>query len=137
VSSSSSALLARVEALEQQIAVLTLDTAALRGRVVTLEAIEADRKRRRLHRDDPPFLARLLPALSGAWGSSENFVRDVVDDPRLGRLTRGRNVLALGKLFARAVGVPIGDYVLVDCGLDPVEGVRRYRVEGVDHHARG
>lgn len=114
------------------VAVLALEVSTLRAQVAELLAERDERRRRRLHQDDPPFLARLLPALSGAWGPDEYFVRDALDNPGLEQFTRGWNVLALAKLFARAAGVPIGDYVLVDCGHDAAEGIRKYRVDGVD-----
>lgn len=113
------------------LALLAAEVSALRSRLEVLEAVEAERRRRRLLPDDPGLLAKLLPVISGRWGDETFCVRHVLEDPRVAPFAAGRSVKALGKLFARAAGVPIGAYVLVDCGWDDEVGVRRWRVDGV------
>ena len=103
----------------------------LRGRVAALEAEAAERRRRRLLPGDPAFLARLLPALSGCWGDESFLVRHLLEEDRLASVSDGHSAKSIGKLFARAAGVPIGAYVLVDLGWNDHEKVRRYRVDGV------
>lgn len=124
------------------VAVLAAELSALRARIAVLEARDVEARRRRFHRGDLAVLTAFLPRLSGAWGLDENYVRDVLDYPALAQFARDKGLVTttakgdddvkkMAALFGRAAGVPVGAYVLVDCGLDPVARVHRYRVDGV------
>jgi len=122
---------APARSVHQDVAALAVEVSNLRALVAELKAERDERRRRRLLPADPAFLARLLPALSGSWGSDQFQVRHVLEEPRLASVVAGHGAKSLGKLFARAVDVPIGVYVLVDCGWNQIENVRRWRVDGV------
>jgi hypothetical protein len=110
---------------------------ALECVVASMKAREAERddrqRRARLKKGDPGYLARLLPAIHGAWGSDPFLSRHLAkpDDAGLGLVLQGRTAKTIGRLLGRAEGNPIGDYVLEACGKDPIERVRRWRVVGV------
>lgn len=125
----------------EDFAALAAEVSDVRARLAALEARDVEQRRRRFHRGDEGFLTAFLPRLSGAWGPDENYVRDVLDYPALARFARGKGLVTttpkgddvkrLAAVFRRAAGVPIGAYVLVDCGVDPVARVHRFRVDGV------
>jgi hypothetical protein len=121
---------ADLAALERGLNALAAVVARQQDQVAALQAERDDRLRRRLPRADVLLLTRLLPPLSGAWGSDTFFAADVFAEPALAPIVVGRSVKALGKLFARAAGVPIGRYVLVAVGRE--NGAWRWQVRGVE-----
>ena len=85
----------------------------------------------RLSRADRAYLAKLLPAIGGAFGSELFFCRDVIesDSPAV-RLVRGKlTAKALGKLFSRATGVPVAGYLVTTDGVEA--GANLWRVKQV------
>jgi hypothetical protein len=118
-----------VLALQCELNALALDVTRLREQITALQADRDERLRRRLSQADVLLLQRLLPPLSGAWGDERFRASYVLDDPGLARFVAGFSVKALGRLLARATGVPIGRYVLVDCGRD--DGARCWRICGL------
>jgi hypothetical protein len=119
-----------VVALQRGLDALAGDVARIRQQLAALQAERDARLRRRLSPPDVRLLTRLLPPLSGAWGDEMFITQYVFDEPALARIVAEHSAKSLGKLFARAVDVPVGRYVIVACGQD--NGSRRWQVHGVE-----
>jgi len=84
-----------------------------------------------LTRGDRALLAQLLPAIAGALGSEEFCSRDLTchSAPALRLVLRQRSAKSIGKLLARAEGIPIADFVVQRRGTELRVGL--WRVVGV------
>jgi hypothetical protein len=73
-----------------------------------------------LTRADRAVLAKILPAVSGAYGPETFTARDLVEDdrPAVRLVVGGRSVKQLGKLLARADGMAIDGLMLERQGLE-------------------
>lgn len=89
-----------------------------------LRGLRADMRRERpttstLSRGDRERLARLLPAIAGALGSTEFASRDLrADVPALRVALRGVSVKSIGRLLSRAEGIPIDGWVVERYGTE-------------------
>ena len=81
---------------------------------------------RSLTRADRAVLARLLPAVAGALGSEPFASRDLCTTPATRVVLRDLNVRQIGRLLARAEGIPIDGHVLEPAGVEI--NVRLWRV---------
>jgi hypothetical protein len=75
-------------------------------------------KKSKLSRADRDALTKFLPAIGGAFGSELFFAADVIESESAAvRLVRGKlTSKQLGRLLKRAVGVPVGGYVVTTDG---------------------
>jgi hypothetical protein len=90
--------------------------------------------RHALSRADLALLGRLLPAWAGTHGSDEQLTsRDLAADPApaMRLVLRGLSVKQIGRLLARADGIPIGGYLVERCGIEI--NVTLWRVVAVSH----
>lgn len=73
-----------------------------------------------LSREDRVLLARLLPAIGGAYGPERFSSRDLVEDtrPAVHFVVRGLSVKQISKLFARADGMPIDGLMVQKQGVE-------------------
>jgi len=72
-----------------------------------------------LSRADCDRLSRVLPAISGVYGSQPFACRDLVDEdapPALRLVTAGMDARSIGSLFARAVDHVVDAYLVERCG---------------------
>ena len=81
-------------------------------------AVERLAGKRSISRADRKRLERLLPAIAGLVGPDEFLACDVAeaDDVGLQLVAAGLNARQVGRLLLRAVGLPIGGYVVVRLG---------------------
>jgi hypothetical protein len=114
-------------------AALTHQIAALVADVAVLKAAEAARVQRQqvagLRRGDAAALVKILPAIAGAWGSEPFLSEHLADTAGLRIVLAGRSPKKIGRLLARAEGVPLAGYVVEADGKDGNR--RRWRVRGV------
>ena len=71
-----------------------------------------------LTRRDLATLRKLLPAIVGALGSEPFASRDLCTSPATHVVLRGLNVKQIGRLLARAEGIPIDGHVVDRCGVE-------------------
>jgi hypothetical protein len=71
-----------------------------------------------LNLDDRAALARILPAVAGAYGETAFTSRDLFDDPSpaVHFVVKGLSAKSIGKLLARAEGTPIAGLMVVRDG---------------------
>ena len=81
---------------------------------------------RALTRPDLAILRKLLPAIGGALGSEPFASRDLCTTPATRVVLRDLNVKQIGRLLARAEGIPIDGHVLEPAGVEI--NVRLWRV---------
>jgi hypothetical protein len=122
----------RAEALE----LLTTILAELRGMRADLRSnvTHVQHLPTSLSRTDQARLARLLPAIAGALGSEEFTSRDLAchSAPALRLVLRGLSAKSIGRLLARADGVPtIDGWVVERRGVEI--NVALWRVVAVSH----
>jgi hypothetical protein len=98
-----------------------------------VQLLERDRRPSPLSRGDRTILARLLPAIGGALGSEEFTSRDLACHSASGlRLVLRRlSAKSIGRLLARADGVPIDGWLVERCGVEI--NVALWRVVAVSH----
>jgi hypothetical protein len=65
-----------------------------------------------LNRADRDLLAKLLPAVGGAFGSEPFTSRDLVDAAGVRVVVRGLTVKQIGQLLGRGAGTPINGLVI-------------------------
>ena len=85
-----------------------------------LAAVE-QRRHSPLTRPDRTKLAEILPAIVGTLGSERFASRDLVADdaaPTLRLVFRGVTVKSIGRLLARAEGIPINGLIVERCGIE-------------------
>jgi hypothetical protein len=73
-----------------------------------------------LSRADLALLGRLLPAIGGVFGSDEFAVRELFerDSAALRLVLSGLNGIRIGRLFQRAVDIPISSYLVERAGVE-------------------
>jgi len=113
------------------VAVLDLLRALVVGQQRILHLLEHKIPPSPLTRGDRALLAQLLPAIAGALGSEEFCSRDLTchSAPALRLVLRQRSAKSIGKLLARAEGIPIADFVVQRRGTELRVGL--WRVVGV------
>jgi hypothetical protein len=86
-----------------------------------LAALEQPRQVSPMTRADRARLAAILPAIAGALGSEPFASRDLKADdaaPALRVVLKGLTVKSIGRLLARAEGIPIGGLLVERCGVE-------------------
>ena len=98
-------------------AVATLDDVITELRILRtlVERLQA-RRPAALSRADRELLAKLLPAVGGAFGSTPIASRDLLTDTGVRVVVRGLTVKQIGQLLARSVGTPINGLVIERAG---------------------
>jgi hypothetical protein len=94
--------------------------AELRAIHVLLER-QHQRRPSTMTRTDRTRLAAMLPAIAGALGSEPFASRDLVADdaaPALRVVCRTLSIRQIGKLLARAEGMPIDEWLVERCGVE-------------------
>ena len=101
------------------------------GLASRVEALEARDAARRLSRVDRDRLRAILPAITGAFGSSTFLVREALasDAPGLRLVLADVAARSLGRLLRRATGVPVDGYVVERVTVE--DGAVLWRVEAV------
>ena len=75
-------------------------------------------RRPALSRADRDVLAKLLPAIGGAFGSEPFASRDVLSAAGVRVVVRGLSPKRIGKLLSRAAGSPVDGFMVERCGLE-------------------
>ncbi len=84
--------------------------------LVEIRRLLEERRPAPLSRDDMGRLARILPAVVGAWGSEPFARRDLAADPGVRVVLRGLSVKQVSKLLSRGAGTPINGLVIERAG---------------------
>jgi hypothetical protein len=97
------------------------------------QALEQQRRPSSLSRRDRELLVAMLPAVAGALGSDPFASRDLAADssPGLRLVLRDLSVKQIGRLLARAEGIPIEGWLVERCGVEI--NVALWRVVAVSH----
>ena len=96
--------------------VTTLDDLREELRQVRVLLERVLRTRRALSRADRELLAKLLPAIAGAFGSTPFASRDLFTAAGVRVVVRGLSVKQVGQLLARGVGTPINGLIIERAG---------------------
>ena len=85
--------------------------------------------------DDAVFLAQLLPPIGAVFGSERFTIGELKAHPNAGlRLVIAeRSSTAIGQLFARYDGRPVGGYVVIRAGSLGTRSLWKVQVVQVDH----
>ncbi len=81
-----------------------------------LEFVYVNKRRPPLSREDRDQLARMLPAIVGAWGSEPFASRELATDAGVRVVLRGLSIKQVGKLLARGAGIPIDGLMVERAG---------------------
>lgn len=104
-----------------------LDTAAIQRqldlvleRLARLEALLSESRAARVSRDDCQRLARLLPAVAGAWGSRLFSSGELVaaQEPALRLVVGPMGAKTIGRLLRRGEGLSLGGFAVERAGVE-------------------
>jgi hypothetical protein len=107
-------LVAEVKGLRADLVSLRRDIVPTSGQISFRKEIPA------LSRADVALLGRLLPAIGGVFGSDDFAVRELFekDSAALRLVLSGLNGIRIGRLFQRAVDIPISSYLVERAGVE-------------------
>ena len=106
-------------AIARDLDVVSVTLGELLAEVREIRRLLEDRPRPApLSRADQLRLARILPAIAGAFGSDLFTSRDLPAEAGVRVVLRGLSIKQVGKLFSRGAGIPINGLVIERVGIE-------------------